>query len=120
MQLPRADRFAEFKRRLTAAPVQATHDAARRLLEDTLNGVEDEFSGVPYQPENWQTDGRFYPPHDDRASDVDGCPDVVVYQSKRHETFIAANGAIEMRKLSGEVELTKPGADGKGVCHERH
>jgi len=38
-----------------------------------------------------------YPPKDDSAVDVDGMPKVMSYRSRRHETYIAANGAIEIR-----------------------
>lgn len=81
----------------------------------TLNNVEDEHSGVPFDPAHWRTDGRMYPFDDDSAADVEGHPDVTSYRSRGHETFIARNGAIEIRDVrSGEVVIEKPGSDGRG------
>jgi hypothetical protein len=113
--LPRALRRVEFFDRLAKAASAASHDEARALVDGTLNAVEDEYSGVPFNPANWKVDGRMYPPQDDRASDVEGHPGVIVYGSKRHNTFIAQNGAIEIQTLDGVVEFTKNGADGNGV-----
>ena len=109
-------RFAEFIRRLQPSAPASSHDEARRQIEETLNQVEDELSGVPFNPANWETDGRMYPPQDDSAADVDGYPNVTSYRSRRHETLIAKNGAFEIRDVrNGEVVLHKPGSDGKGV-----
>lgn len=37
-------------------------------------------------------------------------------RSRGHETFIADNGAFEIRHLkTDKIELAKPGADGRGV-----
>jgi hypothetical protein len=113
--LPRALRFLEFLDRLAKATPASSHAEARDLLERTLNQVEDEYSGVPFDPNNWASDGRFYPPQDDKASEVERYPNVIVYRSKRHDTFIGQNGAIEIRGVDGTVELTKSGADGNGV-----
>jgi hypothetical protein len=109
-------RFDEFIRRLQTPPPASSHDDARRQIEKTLNQVEDEFSGVPFDPESYRTDGRMYPFQDDSAADVEGHPSVTSYRSRRHETFIAENGAFEIRDVrTGEIVLHKPGADGKGV-----
>ena len=52
----------------------------------------------------------------DSASDVQGYPGVTSYRSRKHETFIANNGAFEIRNVdTGATEIAKPGADGKGV-----
>jgi hypothetical protein len=54
-----------------------------------------------------------YPFDDDSAADD---LDVTAYRSRGHETFIAKNGAFEIRDArSGEVVIEKPGSDGKGV-----
>jgi hypothetical protein len=114
--IPKKVRFAEFIRRLQALPPATSHDEARRQIEETLNQVEDELSGVPFDPAHWRTDGRMYPPQDDSASDVEGHPDMTSYRSRGHETFVAKNGAFEIRDVqTGEVVLHKPGSDGKGV-----
>jgi hypothetical protein len=86
------------------------------MIDSTLNAVEDELSGVPFNPANWRTDGRMYPPQDDKAADVDGHPDVTSYRSRGHETFIAKNGAFEIRDLrTDEVLVQKVGSDRRGV-----
>jgi hypothetical protein len=62
------------------------------------------------------TDGRLYPPQTDRAYAVDGFPEVVRYNSFKHDTYIASNGAIEVKVIATNVvDFTKPGANGKGV-----
>ncbi len=113
---PKHVRFAEFIRRLTGLPNAASDVEARRVLAETLNQVEDELSGVPYDPRQWRTDGRMYPPQDDSAADVPNYPSVTSYRSRRHETSIAKNGAFEIRDLdTGETVIAKKGLDGKGV-----
>lgn len=113
------DRYARlqlFYERLQAAPAASTHDDSYVLLCDVLNAVEDEHSGVPSNPDNFKTDGRLYPPQPDRSHAVDGFPDVVRYRSSGHNTYIAKNGAIEVKVVAtNEVDFAKPGANGKGV-----
>lgn len=109
------DRFAEFLRRLAAAPSANTAEEALRLLGDTLNQVEEELTDIPYAPENWQTDGRMYPPQEDSAREVPGKDDLVRYRSKAHNTYVRQNGAIEIHDIDGAVVFSKSGANGKGV-----
>lgn len=108
------DRLAEFFRRLTEAPAAQTADAAKELLAGVLNEVENEMTDIPYDPEQWASDGRLYPVLDDNWEDL---PDGRwVGRSRGHQTFVGANGAIEIKRRSdGHVEFAKPGADGKGV-----
>jgi hypothetical protein len=114
--LPKYRRLEELVRRLLALAPMADHDTARRAINETLNAVEDELSGVPFDPNNWRTDGRMYPVQDDNAFDVDGHPDVTSYLSVAHETLVRANGAFEIRgRTTKVVVLAKPGSDGKGV-----
>lgn len=57
-----------------------------------------------------------YPVQDDNAADVEGYPGVLSLRSRGHETFLAANGANEIREsTTDKVVFTKAGADGKGV-----
>lgn len=94
----------------------ASHTEAKRRIDETLNAVEDELSGVPFSPASWRTDGRMYPVMEDNAGDVEGYPEVTAYRSFKHETLIRENGAFEIRvRRSREVLIAKPGADGKGV-----
>lgn len=116
MVLPRAERFGLFVARLSAGAANANREAAKRFIDDTLNAVEDEHSGVPYNPATWRTDGRFYPVQDDNAEALESHPDVFVYTSRKHETFIRENGAFEIREhKTGLVVVALPGADGRGV-----
>ena len=114
--VPRFARLQEFLERLRSAPRCASGEAAKRLLDETLNRVEDEFTDIPFDPERWRTDGRMYPAQEDNAADVEGYPDVTSYRHRSHETLICANGAFEIRDvLTKDVVLAKAGADGKGV-----
>lgn len=112
---PRPERFAEFLRRLGATPAAADFDEAYRQLCDVLNAVEDEMTSIPFDPANWQSDGRIYPPQLDSLRAAPGRGDVKRFRSKAHNTLIGDNGAIEIRDLSGRVVLSKPGADGRTI-----
>ena len=81
---------------LTGAPARDESRGGARAIAETLNKVEDEYSGVPFDPAHWRTDGRMYPFDEDSAADVDVKPDVTAYRSRGHETFIARNGAFEI------------------------
>lgn len=114
--MTKAERLALFYERLLAAPAAGSHDEAYALLCSTLNAVEEEHSGAPYNPNAWRTDGRMYPPQKDRVFAVSGFPEVLRYNSFRHDTFIANNGAIEVKIIAtGEVHFEKLGSNGKGV-----
>jgi hypothetical protein len=111
----KAERFAEFLRRLEVVAPASTFDEAYQQLSDVLNAVEDELTSIPFDPANWQNDGRMYPPQLDNLGDVAGRSDVKQFRSRAHKTLIGDNGAIEIRELSGRAVLTKPGADGRTV-----
>lgn len=108
------ERFRLFVRELEEAKPVATLEEARLLLETILNGVEDRHSGAPYDPDNWQTGGRMYPPGDDfeRKSEL---PGVRVFRTRGHRVLFAANGAIRIVAIDGTLVLDKPGKDG-GRC----
>ena len=89
------------------------------LLASTLNAVEDEHSGVSFNPDSWQTDGRMYPALADRIRSVPGRLGVSCLHHVRHLTFVAANGSIEIKdRATGEVVFTKTGTAGRGVWDE--
>jgi uncharacterized protein YPO0396 len=112
----RKHRFQEFLRRLERSPSASSLDQARKLIDTTLNAVEDELSGVPYNPATWLTDGRMYPVQDDNIRDVPGRSDVKRARSKDHNIYIGTNGAIRIVQISTkEVALDKPGQDGQGI-----
>jgi hypothetical protein len=115
MPVTKAERLAEFLRRLQRAEQATTAAEAFALLASTLNTVEEELSGAPYDPTSWQTDGRMYPPQPDSSREVVGRPDVTRYRSQAHNTFICANGAIEIRTIDDVVLISIPGADGHSV-----
>jgi hypothetical protein len=109
----RRERLAELLRRLAKSPNASTYDQARKLVDDTLNAVEDEMSDVPCNPITWLTDGRMYPVQEDNVRDVPGHSDVKRARSKDHNIFIGTNGAIRIVQIStNEVALDKPGLDG--------
>jgi hypothetical protein len=70
-------------------------------------------TSIPFDPANWQNDGRMDPPQMDSLRAVPDRSDVRRFRSKPHNTLIGDNGAIEIRDLSGRPLLTKPGADGR-------
>lgn len=109
-------RLELFYERLKAAPAAKDHDTAYALICTELDAVEDKHSGVANHPENWETDGRMYPPQPDSVRKVVDFPEVVRYRHLNHNTFIATNGAIEVQRVdTKEVQFAKPGANGKGV-----
>ena len=115
MPITKAQRLAEFLRRLQRATPASNAEEAFALVARTLNDVEDEFSGTPFHPSAWQTDGRLYPPQIDSRREVPARSDVTRYRSRSHNTFIAENGAIEIQTIEGVVLLSKVGADGESV-----
>lgn len=116
MVVSKRDRLQEFYRRLMEAPRAATLDEALGQLTAILNAVEDELAGVPNNPGNWRHDGRIYPPERDSMRASPARPGVTRFRSLAHNTYIGANGAIEIVSLDGTVELRKPGADGRGIA----
>jgi hypothetical protein len=107
---PKAERFAEFLRRLGAA---SSFDEAYRLVCDTLDAVEDEMTSIPFDPPNWMVDGRMYPPQMDNMRGVPGRPDVKEFRNRRHFTRIGTNGAVEIKDSRGQPIFAKPGSDGR-------
>ena len=117
---PKGKRFNEFLRRLAVLPPASNFQEGYEQLAATLNKVEDELSGIEYNPNLWRTDGRMYPPREDNIRDVPGRPHVKRLRSLGHNTFIGDNGSIEVQTAGrgatpGEVVFSKPGASGKGV-----
>lgn len=115
MHLDKGQRFAIFLERLATAEPVETHDEAMALIAATLNGVEDEFTSIAFDPLQWKNDGRMYPPQPDSARDVPGRDDVMRFRSVRHNTWISIYGAILIRTLDDKVLLDKPGRSGQKV-----
>jgi hypothetical protein len=111
------ERFTLFVERLAAAEAVGTHDEAFELIRETLDGVEDEFSGVASNPPAFQTDGRMYPPQTDSARSVPNQLGTTRYRSRAHNTIIGSNGAIRIETIGPKrtIVLEKLGANGKGL-----
>lgn len=120
--LPRWARLEVYYHRMRMAPAVRSHSEAMQLMADVLNGVEEEFSGVPYDPLEPGNDGRMYPP-DPRFLARRASPSGVrVYRQRGHVTYVAENGAIETREVQSDAEgifeytvLDKVGSDGRRV-----
>jgi hypothetical protein len=112
---PKGERLAEFYRRLKEAPPASTAAEAYRQVCDILNAVEDDLTGIPFDPPMWMTDGRMYPAQEDSVRSVPGHPDLIRYASKGHDVVVAPNGAIQIRIRGGAIAFAKPGADGDGI-----
>ena len=111
----KGERLREIFRRLAEiSPAHSFEEAWRHLVE-TMNKVEEELSGIPYNPGLWRTDGRLYPPQKGMERRVKGKHGVRVFRSVAHRTYIAQNGAIEIHALDGTPVFKKLGSDGKGV-----
>ena len=115
--MPKSERFAAFLDRLRSAPAALTFDEAYQQIRAILDEVEDTLTSIPNNPENWQTDGRMYPPQLDNMREVLGRPTVKRFRSRAHNTLIGENGSIEIQiAASSEVLFAKPGADGRQVA----
>jgi len=110
--LSKRERLKIFLQRLEGADPANSFKSGMELLSKTLNAVEDEFSGVPFNRDAWLDDGRMYPPTESNRRPV-----AVIflrrYRSARHNTFVGLNGAIRIEQIDGNVILDKPGADGR-------
>ena len=123
IELPsKAQRLQEFYRRLYAAPPAKSFEEAVFQMTAILNAVEDEYTLIPYDaaaaiPTNkLDTKGRMYPPELANFRAVAGQSHVKRYRHAYHQTFIAANGSIQVRVAdSGSIVFSKAGFDGKGV-----
>jgi hypothetical protein len=115
-------RLGEILQRLRkAAPFGKAFDA-RLALEEIINDVEDEMSGIPADP-NAATavvaDGRIYPPHD-RFQISSGNADIVTFRQKGHRTSFGKNGSILIVSAVGATVLDLPGVDQRTVTDLMH
>lgn len=104
-------RIEEFIRRLKEAHPASCEQDALVLIEFALNRVEDDFTSIPYQPDNWLTDGRMYAPMADSKRRT-GNRNISRYRSKGHNTYLGINGAIKIVDIqTRKVLLDKHGFD---------
>jgi hypothetical protein len=117
--LTKAERLALVFASLRAESPAADHDEAMTMIAATLCAVEDEFSGIPYNPEEPGTDGRMYPPTERFRYLKWERPGARCYRQTAHATFVADNGAVEVRSRKagelGPVLFEKEGKDGRKV-----
>jgi hypothetical protein len=118
-----AERLQIFYGKLAASPPAASSEEALAQINETLNAVEDEFSGLPYDPPSWRIHPRMYGPQPDSEREVPGWPNVRRLRLRKHSAFIGLNGSIEIRfdkpsPRAGQVEFSKEGSDGKGVWEQ--
>src|SRR5436309_11777348 len=97
----KAKSLQRFLKRLESSSAAKSANEAFDLIRAILNAAEDEFSGVPYRPESWKTDGRMYPPQGDRRVKCPERPSLRKYRSKGHYCFIGVNGSIRIETLDG-------------------
>jgi hypothetical protein len=120
MRASRTARFAEFVRRLDAAPAARTFEEARRQVADVLAAVEDEMTDIPSRDAAWPSDGRLRAP-DEEAERASGNLAWRRFRSAAHHTVIGANGSVwilgrtepSQPWSAGAVILDKPGLDGR-------
>ena len=119
MVLSKRQRLALFVECLSRRGPVADHDEAMSLLERTLNEIENLFSGIPYDSAEPGTDGRMYPPRAAFRSIKLERPEIRCYRQFAHLTFIADNGAVEIRSRIGvdlgPILFEPPGKNGKKV-----
>jgi glycosyl transferase family 1 len=93
--LPRAERLAEFYRRLATELTATSADEALHQVSEVLDTVEDELSGIPRQsppPRQAVAGARMYPPLDDRIIRYeDGS---LSARTRGHRIEIEASGSV--------------------------
>jgi hypothetical protein len=108
-------RLEEFCRRLLAAPAWASKAEAFELLSRTLIEVENELSGIAFDPSFPRDDGRMYPPRDDAHRTVPGRDDLHRYRSQGHHTYFSESGAILIVDLDKVVVLDKADHNARSI-----
>jgi len=109
------DRLEEFCLRLLAAPACASRAEAFDLLSRILIEVENEFSGIAFDPAFPRDDGRMYPPRDDAHRAVPGRDDLHRYRSQGHNTYFSESGAILIVDLNKVVLLDKADHNARSI-----
>ena len=110
--LPIHQRLNILYERLGGLPQPTSADEALGQLNDTLNQVEDEFSGVTANPNpGLKFDGRMYPPRDDYIDRLPGGG--ITARTKGNVIEIQANGGMRiLSRGSGDVVYSRGWSDG--------
>jgi len=109
------ERLEEFCRRLLDAPACSSMEEAFQLLSDIMIAVEDEFSGIAFDPDYPRNDGRMYPPKEDAHRSVEGRADLHRFRSRQHNTYFSEDGAILIVDLDKNVILNKPNQNARRI-----
>ena len=116
MNMTKRDRLILIYERLSGAEHASSGEEAFDLLSRIVDSIEDEFTEIPNVPENYQSDGRIYPPQRDNRRVATGHANVIRYRTVAHNVFVGSNGALEIQVAkSGTAEFEKPGRDGRRV-----
>lgn len=108
-------RLEEFCCRLLAAPACTSKEEAFDLLSETLIDVENELSGIVFDPTFPRNDGRMYPPQADAHRTVPGRNDLHRYRSRQHNTYLSESGAILIVDLARITVLDKPDINARSI-----
>ena len=118
----KAQRLAEFFRRLSEAPAARSYEEARQQVETILNAVEDELTDIPFNLDASQSDGRMYPPLDDNEKKT-GHSGFRRFRTRAQHLLYGTNGAIRIHCIplppddwtAGIVIFDKAGLDGRRI-----
>lgn len=117
--LPKSARLEIFIARLAGAPAALSELGALDLVCRILNDVEEEHSGIPFDPSTRGSDGRMYPPQADSRRMDHQSPRVARYRTRGHHLLIGCNGAIAILSAAPGAStspiLEKAGSDGRTV-----
>jgi hypothetical protein len=115
MVLSLQERLAIYFERLKAAPPATSAQEAIELINKTLDEVEDEYSGIPKNPNpSLKFDGRMYPVQSDFIRPNPNDEDGYILRTRGHEIYVYKDGRILIivrpdRPNGGQVILEKLG-----------
>lgn len=110
-RLSLAERLNIVYDRLRDAPAPTSANEALAQLSSTLDSVEDEYSGVPRDPNpGLKFDGRMYPPRDDF---IERREDGTLVATTKGNTITLGPGGdtVITRRGTDEVVFERPGAE---------
>ncbi len=118
-KLSKTERLKLLYEYLSQCEPATDYDSALALISATLMEIEDQYSGVPYDPAEAGVDGRMYAPAERYRRAQWERLGVRCYWQVAHATFLADNGAIEVRPRVGAnlgaISFEKAGKDGRKV-----